>query len=1006
MEEGFRTGQHGRSDSWRTGAAWVQADASQPGETIELSDEQRAVIERAAQSSRCRNNPLPDEVMGRLPRTFADDVHIPWRQRSMLAEIYGGAADVDALLQADWEAALDCGAAYLFDEGTATVSFPLHEELASGSAVSVSIRPSEQDDGKPWYLSYVPDPSRLTLMRDFRHVSADEPQAASGAMAAAFGAAFSKMGPEGGKSIFASAPQGEAEPGEAGSGEVEPGAFESVAGENEAAEAEMAEAMGPACETVTAETEAELAEVAETVAAETAAGEADMAEAAVVESAATMAAAKADAAKPYAVVASTQAKAAEAAMGERAAAGNGEGPCAEGPSCDVFDASVSAPVSAAVHDAGPDLVAVSVAQTSSAPSAAPDAVAVSAADLASLVPAALVGDAAPAVAPAPAVAAAAPASTAAPAFVAVPAFETVPAPSTPSSLPPLADQAMLAMGGAVPYANNPLSDELRKELASLSAGGPFTSFTIVNRKSRDRIIELSGGAISGERDVWSLLDRDWDFAFGHGVVRYFEESDGDAKKIFFPISIMGEDGATPVEVGFWRNKNYDPSEAHPKPWYLFFVSERRLDLQERPGEALFNWAYLGSVDALLADLADKALPERWSFDASACEAAGGDGAPAGGAVGGASSSGLPGGSPAPAGEPDGDAAAPNGASAGSAAPGDAAASDVASAGDAAPGDAAAPNGASTSAAGAVSNGNAAAPSFGILKNYLTYTFYRLRRQEPCGVLENEEAGLAAFNTGLVDETFEPIYAVFTKNDAGQRQPWKFRAFCQAGSSSDGGWGARLSEAFNPLPARAKYFSRKEDLLFDTSRPLDVNYDHILLDNMKRLPSEFLLGEIPQSDVETIEKIEGAYAALTEVAHAQGEKRREAAAACDERFSELRAVVEADPKLHRRLKNRLRDAIDLARRRAEWNFRTAVPCYYPTTDKMSLLLPLDLTDDGQSDDALVVELLNSGRYIARTILTMPMAYQDARLVCRPESDWLNTSMAVGDWGGLEDGLDEE
>ena len=1005
MEEGFKAGRQGWLGAWREDGAWGQADASQPCGTVELSDEQRAVIERAGQSSRCRNNPLPDEVMDRLPRTFADDVHIPWRQRSMLAEIYGGAADVDALLQADWEAALDCGAAYLFDEGTATVSFPLHEELANGSAVSVSIRPSEQDDGKPWYLSYVPDPSRLTLMRDFRHVSAGEPQAASGAMAAAFGAAFSKMGPEGGKSIFASAPQGEAEPGEVGSGEVEPEAFESVAGENEAAEAEMAKAMGPAGETVTAETEVELAEVVETVAtenaaAETAAGEADMAEAAVAESAATMAAAKADAAKPDAAAASTQAKAAEAAMGERAAAGNGEGPCAEGASCAVFDASVSAPVSAAVQDAGPDLVAVSVAQTSSAPSAAPDAVAVSAADLASLVPAALVGDAAPAVAPAPAVAAAAPASTAAPAFVAVPAFETAPAPLTHSSLPPLADQVMLAMGSAVPYANNPLSDELREELASLSAGGPFTSFTIVNRKSRDRIIELSGGAISGERDVWSLLDRDWDFAFGHGVVRYFEESDGDAKKIFFPIGIMGEDGATPVEVGFWRNKNYDPSEAHPKPWYLFFVSERRLDLQERPGEALFNWAYLGSVDALLADLADKALPERWSFDASASEAAGGDGAPAGGAAssgsadglaaGGASGSGLPGGSPAPAGEPDGDAAAPNGASAGDAAPGDEAASD----------------GASASAAGAVSNGNAAAPSFGILKNYLTYTFYRLRRQEPCGVLENEEAGLAAFNTGLVDETFEPIYAVFTKNDAGQRQPWKFRAFCQAGSSSDGGWGARLSEAFNPLPARAKYFSRKEDLLFDTSRPLDVNYDHILLDNMKRLPSEFLLGEIPQSDVETIEKIEGAYAALTEVAHAQGEKRREAAAACDERFSELRAVVEADPKLHRRLKNRLRDAIDLARRRAEWNFRTAVPCYYPTTDKMSLLLPLDLTDDGQSDDALVVELLTSGRYIARTILTMPMAYQDARLVCRPESDWLNTSMAVGDWGGLEDGLDEE
>lgn len=54
--------------------------------------------------------------------------------------------------------------------------------------------------------------------------------------------------------------------------------------------------------------------------------------------------------------------------------------------------------------------------------------------------------------------------------------------------------------------------------------------------------------------------------------------------------------------------------------------------------------------------------------------------------------------------------------------------------------------------------------------------------------------------------------------------------------------------------------------------------------------------------------------------------------------------------------------------------------------MSLLLPLDLTDNERPDVALVVELVESGAYIGQTILTMEMAYNNARLISRPDSDW--------------------
>ena len=38
-------------------------------------------------------------------------------------------------------------------------------------------------------------------------------------------------------------------------------------------------------------------------------------------------------------------------------------------------------------------------------------------------------------------------------------------------------------------------------------------------------------------------------------------------------------------------------------------------------------------------------------------------------------------------------------------------------------------------------------------------------------------------------------------------------------------------------------------------------------------------------------------------------------------------------------------------------------------------------------ALVVERLPNGNYQGQTILTLQMAYLDARQICRPNSEWL-------------------
>lgn len=65
-----------------------------------------------------------------------------------------------------------------------------------------------------------------------------------------------------------------------------------------------------------------------------------------------------------------------------------------------------------------------------------------------------------------------------------------------------------------------------------------------------------------------------------------------------------------------------------------------------------------------------------------------------------------------------------------------------------------------------------------------------------------------------------------------------------------------------------------------------------------------------------------------------------------------------------------------------------------------MLPLCLLDDETADVALVVQRNTVGNYQGQTILSLPMAYLDARQICRPDSDWLNPNRIT------PDNIDEE
>ena len=179
------------------------------------------------------------------------------------------------------------------------------------------------------------------------------------------------------------------------------------------------------------------------------------------------------------------------------------------------------------------------------------------------------------------------------------------------------------------------------------------------------------------------------------------------------------------------------------------------------------------------------------------------------------------------------------------------------------------------------------------------------------------------------------------------------------------------DTFAQLPERAEYIQSVTDLIFDNARELYVDTHHVVVDNVDRLPMGFLRAQM----YDRPELV----ALLDELEAASSPARSD--------YDRLREGMEEDPELLYRLNNRLDDAVRLARKRTQWNYRTAVPCYYPTANEMSLLLPLCLQNPRVPDAALVVSIAPSGSYQGETVLTMQQAYLDARLICRPENDWL-------------------
>ncbi len=116
----------------------------------------------------------------------------------------------------------------------------------------------------------------------------------------------------------------------------------------------------------------------------------------------------------------------------------------------------------------------------------------------------------------------------------------------------------------------------------------------------------------------------------------------------------------------------------------------------------------------------------------------------------------------------------------------------------------------------------------------------------------------------------------------------------------------------------------------------------------------------------------------------------------ERQNRLPKVIESIPVEFREdvIVNRMR----MAFKRLKRNYKLAIPQYSPRLKEIQLLVPLCIKDKINADCALAVQKID-GVYVVKTILTMDMAYNNARLITRPDKEWLKQINEI-------DGIDED
>ena len=257
----------------------------------------------------------------------------------------------------------------------------------------------------------------------------------------------------------------------------------------------------------------------------------------------------------------------------------------------------------------------------------------------------------------------------------------------------------------------------------------------------------------------------------------------------------------------------------------------------------------------------------------------------------------------------------------------------------------------------------------ILKNYIANTFDRLLLEEK--ILNGEVSGFASvrpivrynkkvyFNPGLTDRYYNKTVIVLKpvvepvplEGFEDLEYTWYEKA--RIYSSNE----CFISNDFNEgdLPTPPRYYEKTSDLLYNPELQINLNDKQILLDGL---------------DKGRILKYRGVYK----------KAKRE-----DKKKDTFLETVVAE----------FRTAVQRAQDIAKQDFRFVVPQYRNGEREIQFLLPIYIDRvesyrNSEPDCVLVLKYDTSGRvpnYRAVTILTVNLAYSNARLLSKPNSLWL-------------------
>ena len=211
----------------------------------------------------------------------------------------------------------------------------------------------------------------------------------------------------------------------------------------------------------------------------------------------------------------------------------------------------------------------------------------------------------------------------------------------------------------------------------------------------------------------------------------------------------------------------------------------------------------------------------------------------------------------------------------------------------------------------------------VLYSYLFHTFARLEEEKKIQTIAKDVLEYACFNTGLVTPNQEQIFALFVPNKPLADDD---PHWFLSGFYKESDY--KIIGIFKDLPPLANYFDDPGELLYDRRCELYADLDHIIL-RKDRFPQQF-------RDNEHL----------------------------------LRIGLNA--------------AKENTKKRVYRNYKTAVPQFH--RGKIQLLLPLCIVSPDKADVALVVQKYGDA-YRGNTVLTLDQAYNNARLVARPDDEWL-------------------